>query len=307
MTFCENSTVRISQRSLMLLQSKKDLMTMTTNTTPAPTGAKKLPPMMKAARDFITAMEFPPLKKHADGTMKLAAVTFAAITCCNNIEADASVVTGSFALQQVADILHVSTKAVQRQLDKLREFGTLTSARRGTLSSLYTFYRSPKVREEAETLDRTPSVQSTDKTPSVQSSRETTGHLPALSGHLASLDRTPKPPCQDTQPPLSGHMVSYSGSSLDTSLEKNTLDRLWASDPAVADPPVSAQENEVGGRPESPSKTGLIVKRDASEVPPEMCGICKMLNQPSGEIVFRLGTELFCQRHNTPIFTGRDR
>jgi hypothetical protein len=289
----------------MLSQRSKRTETMTIQTTPAPTGApKKLPPMMKAARDFIASMEFPPLKKHADGTMKLAAVAFAAITCCNNIEADAKVVTGSFALQQVADILHVSTKAVQRQLDKLREFGTLTSARRGTLSNLYTFYRSPKVREQLEPVDKTPCVQSPDTTPSVQSSRETTGHLPALSGHLASLDRTPKPPCQDTQPTLSGHHVSYSGSSLDTSLEKSTLDRLWASDPAVAGSPTSSQESQENGRPESPLKTGLIVKKEGSEVPPaETCICCKKLRRKMvGGIVIRRGPNGYCQSHSGPDF-----
>lgn len=273
-----------------------------TTTTPDPSGPKKRPPMVKAIRDFIAAMEFPPQPKHGPNpNITLAGVVLAALSCCN-IEADAQAVEGSFALQQVADILHCSTRHVERVMRDLKEFGTLTTERRGNLSSLYTFYRSRAIRQQlSEQSDPTTVVATTDSAVPTTQPRVPTTPAPCADN---------SEPCADNSPPVCRQQLSYSGSSLDTSLEKNSLARLWANDPAVAGSTVGSQESQEGCRPDQPGppSTGLIVKREGSGVPPkEICGICKTLNQPSGDIVFRRGTELFCQHHNTPIFTGRDR
>ena len=44
---------------------------------------KKKPPMVKAIREFITAMEFPPAKnENSDANLKLAGVIHAALAHC---------------------------------------------------------------------------------------------------------------------------------------------------------------------------------------------------------------------------------
>jgi len=175
----------------------------------SPQITKKKPPMVKAIREFVAAMEFPPTKKHGPNqNLELAAVVLAALMCCNNVEADATTVTGSPSLAQIAAILHCSTSTVKRHLSKLRDFGTLKTERRGTLSSVSTFHRSPKTAQQL---------------------------IPQETGQQLipqdTVDGSTQEPCRLNSPslsaqllPLSAQQLTPSGTSLDISLGKTSLE-----------------------------------------------------------------------------------
>jgi hypothetical protein len=240
---------------------------------------KKKPPMVKAIREFITAMEFPPLKnENSEANMKLAAVVLAALMHCN-VPEDAKTVTGTPSLAQIAAILRCSPRTIQRRLVKMKEAGMLTTERRGTLSSSFTFYR--------------------DRQTGQQLSPQETGQ------QLSPDDTTTKPLDTTTQAvrhdnsdaltrqllPLTGQQLSYSGITQDTSQEKISQDSL------------RADGLESGTEGSGDSKTGRLVNPTAPSKEPakDNCVCCGMLGKV-GTPVARRGPNGYCQKHNGEMF-----
>jgi DNA-binding transcriptional regulator YhcF (GntR family) len=107
--------------------------------------SKKNPPMAKAIRAFVTDMQFPPAPKHGPNpNSDFAALIVAMLLHCNGLKEDAGEVTCSPSLQQLAELRHCSPNTIKRQMRRLRDFGTVTSQRRGDgLSSVYTLHKTP--------------------------------------------------------------------------------------------------------------------------------------------------------------------
>ncbi len=278
---------------------------MTTNTTPAPTGAqKKLPPMVKAVREFVDAMEFPPQPEHGPNpNIELAALALAMLMHASGLKEGADTATCSPSQSQIGDLLHCSVSTVKRMMKRLRDLGFLTSARRGDgLSNTFMIHKKPQSVQPDQQLS---GQQSDQQLSGLNKISQTNSAVSQTNSDFQTgqLDGSARPTMPSARP-----TVDLLRNSSGDSQGKNAQDCSGLRRPAVVEPPEVSQESQESGRPDSSLKTGLIVKREGSEVPPvETCNFCKMLNQPSGEIVFRRGTELFCQQHNTPIFTGRDR
>jgi hypothetical protein len=109
----------------------------------------KKPPMAKASREFLVAMQFPPAPKHGPNpNIKLAALFGAMMFHCSGVKENAETVTCSPSQRQIADLLHSSIKAVERLMQKAQSIGLLTSRRRGDgLSSVYTIHKAPQTRQ----------------------------------------------------------------------------------------------------------------------------------------------------------------
>jgi hypothetical protein len=107
------------------------------------TDKKKLPPMAKAAREFLAGVQLPP-SNHTDTNIKLAALFGAMLFHCSSIQNDAEAVTCSPSQRQIAELLHCSIPAVERLMRKARGLGFLTKRSRGTMSCVYTIYKAPQ-------------------------------------------------------------------------------------------------------------------------------------------------------------------
>jgi hypothetical protein len=273
---------------------------MTIQTTPAPTGApKKLPPMVKAIREFVDAMEFPLHEHGPNPNIASASVALAMLTHGIQIENDATSATCSPSQQQVATTLHASKSYVEREMKRLQDLGLMRKKHRGDgLSCVYTLYLTPQKSESATVSEAAMSATVSDAgkrsgsaTPpvSVRDSR----FLGRQLGSSGSATPASESATVDAFRVLSGD-----------SQGKNAQDCSGQATPVGAGSTVGSQESQESGRPESPSKTGLIVKREGSEVPPaETCICCKKLRKKMvGGIVIRRGPNGYCQSHSGPDF-----
>ena len=278
---------------------------MTIQNTPAPTGPKKLPPMVKAIREFIEAMEFPPQPEHGPNpNIELAALANAMLMHVSGLKEGADAATCSPSQSQIAQLLHCSVSTVKRLMKKLRDLGLLTSTRRGDgLSNAFEIHKKPQpVQPDQQLSGQQPDQQLSglNKVSQTNSAVSQT-NSEFQTGQLDGSDRSTPASARPTVDLLR----EYSGESQG----KNAQDCSGQATPVGVGSTVSAQESQEGGRPESPSKTGLIVKKDASEVPPaETCHYCTMLNQKMvGGIVARRGANGYCREHNKPMFLEEGR
>jgi hypothetical protein len=294
--------VRTSQPLLMLLQSKKELMTMTTNAnTPAPNGAKKLPPMVKSIREFVDAMEFPPHERGPNRNIELAALVLAMLMHASGLKEGAETAACSPAQSQIAQLLHCSPSTVKRMMKRLRDLGFMTSVRRGDgLSSTITIHKKPQpVQPDQQLSHQQPDQRLSHLNKSSQTNsaiRQVNSEI--QTGQLEGSDRSTPASARPTVDLLR----VYSGDSQG----KNAQDCSGQANPALTGSTVSAQESQESCRPVQPSppSTGLIVKREGSEVPPaETCICCKKLRKKMvGGIVVRRGPNGYCQSHSSPDY-----
>lgn len=265
---------------------------MTTNTTPAPTGAKKLPPMVKTIREFVDAMEFPLHEHGPNPNIASASVALAMLMHGIQIESDATTATCSPSQAQVAATLHASKSYVEREMKRLHDIGLMRKKRQGDgLSCICTLFRTPQ-KSDSATISESEN-KSESATPPVR-----VGNSGVQIRQLPVSDSA-------TMPFRVGNSVRPQGNTSGSSQE-NSQESLRASDPDVAGSPTSAQENEMGRRPVSPtgqpSPTGLVVKREGSGVPPlDACICCTKLGKKQvGGVVIRRGSNGYCQRHSGP-------
>lgn len=106
---------------------------------------KKLPPMTKAVRAFVAAMQFPEPPEHGSNpNVELSAFAAVMLLFAHGLKDDSVMATCDPSHEQLADILHCSSSTVKRLVRKLRDLGLLTSLQRGDgLSSRYTLHKTP--------------------------------------------------------------------------------------------------------------------------------------------------------------------
>jgi hypothetical protein len=116
--------------------------------------AHKLPPMAATIRAIMPKMQYPPFRKETkdskgkrkqDGVtgdnLAYAAIIQAMLHHAKGIQADATKITVSPAVQQIADVCQVSIRTIQRYLSELKEYGTVTVRNKGSqISSDFTIH-----------------------------------------------------------------------------------------------------------------------------------------------------------------------
>lgn len=274
----------------------------TSNHTPAPTGAqKKLPPMVKAIREFVDAMEFPPPPEHGPNrNIELASIALAMLMHASGLKEDADTATCTPSQSQIAQLLHCSISTVERMIRRLRNLGFVTSARRGDgQSNSFTIYKTPQTQQQLKEQQTQQQLTGLNKIRAVNS-----GVRPVNSTVQSHQLDSSEPSTQRSAPSTVDVHRVYSGDSQG----KNAQDRSGQASPAETGSTVGSQESQESGRPVIPngqhSSTGLIVKREGPEVPPaEMCIACKKLRKKMvGGIVIRRGPNGYCQIHSGPDY-----
>src|SRR5271154_6949788 len=103
------------------------------------TDQKKKPPMAKAIREFVTAMQFPPTLLHGLRTEQdYAGLIIAMLQFANGVPEGSTTATCSPSIPQVAALLHCSPSTVKRLLKDLRDAGLMIPTPRGRVSTIYT-------------------------------------------------------------------------------------------------------------------------------------------------------------------------
>jgi hypothetical protein len=244
-------------------------------------------------------MEFPPHERGPNRNIELAALVLAMLMHASGLKEGADTVTCSPSQSQIAQLLHCSVSTVKRLTKRLRDLGFATSARRGDgLSNTFIIHKRPQPSQPDQQL----SYQQPDQQLSGLNKISQTNSAVSQTNsdfQTGQLDGSDRSTMASARPTVDLLRV-YSGDSQG----KNAQDCSGLRHPAVAGSTVSAPESQEGSRPESPSKTGLIVKREGSEVPPaETCICCKKLRKKMvGGIVVRRGPNGYCQSHSSPDY-----
>jgi hypothetical protein len=114
----------------------------------------KLPPMAATIRGIMPKMQYPPPRKETkdskgrrkqDGitgdNLAYSAIIQAMLHHAKGIRPDATQITVSPAVQQIADVCQVSKRTIRRYMAELKEHGTITSCNKGSqISSDFTIH-----------------------------------------------------------------------------------------------------------------------------------------------------------------------
>jgi hypothetical protein len=106
------------------------------------TDQKKKPPMAKAIREFVSAMQFPPAK-NSDANYKSAGLILAMLQHGKGLWDGSAIATCSPSYAQLTDILHCSVPTIKRQMGKLIRLGLVVPQRRGHASNQFTIHQTP--------------------------------------------------------------------------------------------------------------------------------------------------------------------
>jgi hypothetical protein len=107
----------------------------------------KKPPLAQAAREFLTAMTFPPTPERGPSSNTVyAAIIQALLWHARYLRAEDNEVTVTPSSQQLADVLHCNTRTVRRLLESVIEQGMVTRVvRNGHLSNTYVIHKHSKL------------------------------------------------------------------------------------------------------------------------------------------------------------------
>ena len=132
----------------------------------------KLFPLIQAVREFITEMDFPPAPKEGPSSNTVySAIIQALLGHARHLRASDTEVTVTPSSQQLASVLHCSTRTVRRLIEAVQEHGMVTRiVRNGHISNSYVIHKhSNKLKREDK-----------DVHPEANNSRSQGGQLPLL-------------------------------------------------------------------------------------------------------------------------------